>query len=108
MLTFEDAIVFVRKEFPDWLISTVYEFDNNYYFSASPGKDFIIGDLASLTIVVNRENGSIETKSAGEMAYDFVMKMDDETYKRYDKASSNIKPVDLTKEQFEALVRNLP
>ena len=107
MITFDEAVSVVKEKYPEYLIRTGYEFDGSYYFSVSPDKTFVKDDLSTLTVVVDGTSSDIEIRSSGEMAYDFIMKMNDDTYKKYEEACKNIKPVDLTAEQFEELKQYL-
>ena len=107
MLNLDQAISLVRQELDGWLIKTVYDFDDKFFFVVSPGNEFSIDDLASITAIVDKKTSSVETKSPSEMIYTYVMKLDPDSQEGYLKAVESSKPVDLTKEQFEEFMKQI-
>lgn len=100
MITYEEALEIVRHEFPNFPIRTVFEFNNEYHFSVSSGKTFIPDDIACTLVTVSMTDGKFGYESVGDLLFKFRSK---EEIDRYKKASNNIRPVDITSEQFEEL-----
>lgn len=100
MITYEEAVAMVRNEMPDLPIRTVFEYNGEYHFSVSSGKTFIPDDLACTHAVVNKSNGKLRYETVGNILFGFKTKQEALKYKE---ASNNMKPVDITAEQFEEL-----
>lgn len=99
MLTFEEAVEKVRKDYPGNLIRTGCETPDEYRFQVSPGKYYAIDDLAVLTVVVDKKTG----KTRSEGMYDLSNRYDDirDLDRIYKMMRKTRRPVDLTKEQWE-------
>jgi hypothetical protein len=100
MITYEEAVATVRKEMPDLPIRTVFEYNGEYHFSVSSGRTFIPDDSACTHAVVNKSNGKLRYETIGNILFGFKTKQETLEYKE---ASSNMKPVDITTDQFEEL-----
>ena len=106
MITYDEALKTVREKVPNWLIRTVNEFNNEYYFHVSPGNYFSVEDVAILMMVVSMKTGKTKEYGTGEFVWKVLMNASDDYVERYGEAMSlkNTKPVDLTSEQWQEYV----
>lgn len=103
MLSYDDVLHRVRKEYPNWLIRISYEFDGCYCFWISEGKEYIEDDYTTLTITINRKTGEKGYITDREL---FKMLKTEGEYERFREAQYKSKPVDITQEQFNKIVED--
>lgn len=104
-MTYNDVLELVRDKFPNWLIRTVYKFENEYHFHISPGSYFSVDDLAVMMLIVNEQTGKITSYGTGEFVWKVLMNASEDYTKRFDEAIESMKPVDLTTEQWNECLK---
>ena len=104
MITYDEALKTVRKEFPNWLIRMYDVFDDEYYFHISPGNYFSVDDVAILMVIVNMETGKVRKYGTGEFVWAVLMNASVDYRKRWIESPKKCKPVDLTPEQWQEYV----
>ena len=101
-MSFEKSLTAIRNKFPTWMIRYGFEFKGKFYFMASPGKNrFNPKDTAVATFVVDPKTGDIETKSVIEVYSGLGML----ERKQYRKASENPTLIDISKQQYQELLK---
>lgn len=104
-MTYDNVLKLVRKKFPNWLIRTVYKFENEYHFHISPGSYFSVDDLAVMMLIVNEQTGEMKNYGTGEFVWKVLMNASEDYTKRLDEAVESMKPVDLTIEQWNECLK---
>lgn len=101
-MTYEEALKNIRKKFPNWLIHTVWEFENAFYFRLSATQDFSVYDTSAIRVSVDRSTGVINTYGSGDIEID-PNKDKERAYKYHVASCYNDRPVDITEEQYKKL-----
>lgn len=103
MVTYEQAIENVRKEFKNWMIRVSFDLPDEYLFSVSPGSTYSIEDTTVCYAIVNKRTGSVRSESC--MSYNSKI-VDIGEVDRISKIMDKTRrPVDLTKKQWDEYVQ---
>lgn len=98
MVTYEQAIENVRRDFKGWTIRVGYDLPDEYLFTVSPNPGYSIDDTAVCYAVVDKKTGN--TRSEGIIERNLNIS-DIREIDRIDKLMMKTqKPVDLNKDQW--------
>lgn len=103
MVTYEQAIENVRKEFKNWMIRVGFDLPNEYLFTVSPGSTYSIDDTTACYAIVDKNTGAVRSESCvGYNSRIADIREVDRISKLMDKTR---RPVDLTKKQWAEYVQ---
>lgn len=98
MVTYEQAIENVRRDFKGWMIRVGYDLPDEFLFTVSPNSDYSIDDTTACYAVVDKRTGNTKSESIVERNFNIA---DIRELDRINKLMTKTqKPVDLNKDQW--------